>query len=289
MKRLHDGRATAGTPIAAACYVSRRPHWAADRPSCALSWRAGTAFVLGQRIEAALRRPARLVRTPTAACFGVIAIALLTALSAVIAVPVHDRRLSRTDAEQLVAATPGSAAWGLTVNDAVLEQLNLLLGTPDGRAFVSSSIERMHDYEPGLLTELKSHGLPPELLMVPLVESGYRNLAARRGRARVCGCSSARPPAITDWRSPRTGMSAWTLRRRRGQRCTCFRTCGANSRIGRWYLMAYNSGIITGRGRNECDAHARCVDALSRGLWERSRLSRADHGRDADPRPSATT
>jgi membrane-bound lytic murein transglycosylase D len=141
------------------------------------SWQA---YTLRRRIEAALRNPVRPMRAASAACISVTAIALLTALSAVIAMPVQDRRLSRADAEQLVAATPGSSVWGLIVNDGVLKQLNLLLGTPDGRAFLTSSIERMHNYEPGILPELKRYGLPPELLAVPLVESGYQNLPARR-------------------------------------------------------------------------------------------------------------
>jgi membrane-bound lytic murein transglycosylase D len=141
------------------------------------SWHA---FALKRRIEAALRNPVRPMRVSSAAGISVIAIALLTALSAVIAMPVQDRRLSRADAERLVVATPGSSLWGLIVNDDVLKQLNQLLGTPDGRAFLSASIKRMHDYEPGLRPELKRYGLPPELLAVPLVESGYQNLPARR-------------------------------------------------------------------------------------------------------------
>lgn len=80
-----------------------------------------------------------------------------------------------------MATTPGSSAWGLIVNDAVLEQLNLLLGTPDGRAFLRSSIARMRNYAPDIRAELKRYELPPELLAVPLVESGYQNLPAGRG------------------------------------------------------------------------------------------------------------
>jgi len=141
------------------------------------SW---NAFGLKRRIEVALRSPARPLQGPAAACFSITAVALLMALSAVIAFPVRDLRLSRDDLARLVAATPGSSAWGLTVNEGVLTQLNLLLGTPDGRAFLRSSIRRMHAYEPGLRADLGKAGLPPELLAVPLVESGYQNLPARR-------------------------------------------------------------------------------------------------------------
>jgi membrane-bound lytic murein transglycosylase D len=145
------------------------------------SWMANChAFALRRRIHVMLRAPARPMRGSAAACFGLTAVVLLMALSAVLAMPVQDRRLSRHDAARLLAATPDAAMWGLTVNDGVLEQLNLLLGTPDGRGFLRSSIERMHDYAPALLPELKRYALPPELLAVPLVESGYQNLPARR-------------------------------------------------------------------------------------------------------------
>ena len=153
-----------------------------SRQSQVRSFMAGRqACTLQRRMEALCRRPVRTLRAPGAVCVGLVAVTVLAALTAVIATPVQDRRLSRGDAEQLVAATPGSSTWGLTVNDAVLRQLNLLLGTPDGREFLNSSIARMHSYEPAVLTQLKSHGLPSQLRAVPFTESGYRNLPARRG------------------------------------------------------------------------------------------------------------
>jgi membrane-bound lytic murein transglycosylase D len=141
------------------------------------SWHA---YALRRRMEAAYRRPVRTLRGPGAAGVGLVAVAVLTVLTVAIATPVQDRRLSRSAAEQLVAETPGSSTWGLRVNDAVLRQLNLLLGTPDGREFLTSSITRMQRNEPAVLTQLKRYGLPSQLRVVPLVESGYQNLPARR-------------------------------------------------------------------------------------------------------------
>jgi membrane-bound lytic murein transglycosylase D len=142
---------------------------------------SGNSYALRRRMEAVYRRPDRTLGAPGAACVSLIALAVLAALSVTIAAPVRDRRLSRTDAEQLVAATPGSSTWGLTVNDAVLRQLNLLLGTPDGREFLNASIARMHRFEPAVLTQLKASGLPALLRVVPITESGYQNLPARKG------------------------------------------------------------------------------------------------------------
>ncbi|HEY4212648.1 MAG TPA: M56 and MltD domain-containing protein [Steroidobacteraceae bacterium] len=140
------------------------------------SFMAGNhSYTLARRIEAALQRPARSMRASAAATTGLLAVCLLAALSAVAATPVEDKRLSRAEAEQLAADTRGSPAFPLQINDAVVAQLNLLLGTPDGREFMRASMGRMRDYEPRIRAELQQHGLPADLLAVPLVESGYRN------------------------------------------------------------------------------------------------------------------
>lgn len=136
-------------------------------------------FALARRVEAVLHRPARPLRAPVAVSISLLAVVLLTALSAAIATPVHDRRLSRAEVVRLANAAQRSSAIPLEVNDAVVRQINLLLGTPDGRAFLHSSMERMHHYEPGILAALTRAGLPGELVVVPLVESGYRNWAPR--------------------------------------------------------------------------------------------------------------
>lgn len=138
-----------------------------------------SVFALARRVEAILHRPARPLRAPTAVSISLLAVAVLTALSVAFAMPVHDGRLSRADAVRLATAARRGSAIPLEVNDAVVRQLNLLLGTPDGRAFLRSGIARMHTYEPRILAALKGSGLPAELLVVPLVESGYRNWSPR--------------------------------------------------------------------------------------------------------------
>lgn len=195
------------------------------------SWHASA---LRRRVEAAFRRPVRSLSTPAAVGVSLTAILVLGTLSAVIAAPVQDRRLSRSDAEQLVAATPDSSAWGLRVNEAVLKQLNLLLGTPDGREFVRSSMERMRAYEPGVVSELKKYGLPMQLRVCRSWNRDTRT--SRRGgvSGRDCGCSSAPPPAATGSKFPPTGTSGWILQPRPGLRCGCFPSCSSASGAGHW-------------------------------------------------------
>ncbi len=76
----------------------------------------------------------------------------------------------------------GATAFPIVVNEAVLEQLNRYIGTPDGRDFVRASLERMKQYQPLLDKKLSAHEVPSELLAVGIVESGYRNLPARANR-----------------------------------------------------------------------------------------------------------
>jgi beta-lactamase regulating signal transducer with metallopeptidase domain len=232
------------------------------------SWQAGA---LRRRIEAAYRRPARPARASIAACVSVSAIVALTALSVVIAAPVRDRRLSRAAAERLVAATPGSSIWGLTANAAVLRQLNLLLGTPDGREFLNSSIARMHSYEPAVLMQLKRYGLPSELRVVPLAESGYQNLPARRGAgagmwmfigptARKYGLD------VSAQRDQRLDVAAET-------QAAMHMFSDLQRRFGSWplALMAYNSGVT----RVEAGMNA----THTRDAWS---LYHAGYGNDPD-------
>lgn len=145
--------------------------------SCMAS-RAGTGLAL--RIRALMRGPLPLMRAPAAAAIGFLSAALLVGLSVALAVPVADRRLSRAAVEEL-AGSEQSSADDLVVNDDVVRQLNLLLGTPDGREFLRGSIGRMSHYAPSVTAALEARGLPLQLLAVPLVESGYRNLPAHPG------------------------------------------------------------------------------------------------------------
>jgi soluble lytic murein transglycosylase-like protein len=66
----------------------------------------------------------------------------------------------------------------IVMNYRVLRQLNVLLGTPDGRAYLRASLARMEQFGPSISEQIKRYGLPPELIAVPMAESGYRNLPA---------------------------------------------------------------------------------------------------------------
>jgi beta-lactamase regulating signal transducer with metallopeptidase domain len=140
------------------------------------SMAGGNRSVLRRRIETVLVRPDAHLPARKAAVSATVAVAVLAAVSVAFATPVRDHRISMAEAQRLAAMAPSPSAFPLIVNERVLEQLNVLLGTPDGRAFLRAGLARMGPYRSSISAQLKRYGLPPELMAVPLAESGYRNL-----------------------------------------------------------------------------------------------------------------
>jgi len=174
--------------------VGRRPHSAHGYCCCLLSvgeeatrhrrallqanMVSRDAGVLARRIETLLARPKAHLRKPGVALTGAIALAVLGACSIAIATPVADRRIGPAEAQRMAVLAQQGSQFPITMNERVLEQLNLLLGTPDGRAYLDASLARKERYGAFISEQLERYGLPPELIAVPLVESGYRNLPA---------------------------------------------------------------------------------------------------------------
>jgi membrane-bound lytic murein transglycosylase D len=73
------------------------------------------------------------------------------------------------------------------VNEEVIAQLNRLLATPDGREYLRASLRRMREHHHMVATKLVENELPLDLLAVPLVESGYRNLEQSEDPRRGAG------------------------------------------------------------------------------------------------------
>lgn len=133
--------------------------------------------MLARRIAAALGgHRERLPRWKVAALNSVAILALL-ATGAGLSGSVHDRRVSFAEAQELAAAARAGTSFPIVINEQVLTELNRYLGTPDGRVFLREGLRRMGDHEGLIAARLAEHGLPSELMAVPLVESGYRNLA----------------------------------------------------------------------------------------------------------------
>ena len=84
---------------------------------------------------------------------------------------IKDRRISLEEAERMATAAQARGTLPIPVNASVVEQLNRLLGTPDGRAFVRESLERMEIYRELVSGKIAQYGL--------LVEEGIRATGSR--------------------------------------------------------------------------------------------------------------
>jgi len=164
---------------------------------CAGMLGAAGPGILKNRIEALLAGCSSAGRAPAAMAISgaVLVLILMFGTTVAFCATIQDRRITPEVAQQMLAAAtqrseflpvapqrvllaavhPGDD-FPLAVNGRVVEQLNRLLGTPDGRAFMRTSLQRMQEHEALIVGALAQYGLPAELMAVPLVESGYRNL-----------------------------------------------------------------------------------------------------------------
>ncbi|MBN1906947.1 MAG: transglycosylase SLT domain-containing protein [Deltaproteobacteria bacterium] len=89
---------------------------------------------------------------------------------------IQDRRITEAQAYEMVEKAKSGSGFPIVMNDLVLKQLNIYLGTPEGREFIKSALKRMEDYQGTIQDKLKQYEAPEEFLAIPLVESGYQNL-----------------------------------------------------------------------------------------------------------------
>lgn len=136
----------------------------------------GTA-PLKSRIEVLLMRHTRdTARSPAVAVLGCVVFAAMVGTTVAFPATIQDRRISPEQARAMLAVARRGSDFPFAANEHVIEQLNRLLSTPDGRAFVRRGLERMQQHERLIADAIARYGLPAELRAVPLVESGYRNL-----------------------------------------------------------------------------------------------------------------
>ncbi|MEO5666811.1 MAG: M56 and MltD domain-containing protein [Bdellovibrionota bacterium] len=100
---------------------------------------------------------------------------------------VQDSRISMEKAKSLAAELGERTEFPIVVNERVLEQLNRYVSTPDGRAFFNGARARMDEMRPLLNAAVQSYGAPVELLAIPFVESGYKNLEANANPGQAAG------------------------------------------------------------------------------------------------------
>jgi membrane-bound lytic murein transglycosylase D len=142
---------------------------------CASMLGTGAGSMLKRRMEVLLMRQAGKRLWPAASLGGAV-LAVMVGTAAAFSSTIQDRRISPQQAQEMLAVAQRGSEFPFVVNELVVAQLNRLLGTPDGRAFIRASLQRMQEHEALIASALARYGLPAELMAVPLVESGYGNL-----------------------------------------------------------------------------------------------------------------
>ncbi len=89
---------------------------------------------------------------------------------------VVDRRMSNAEVAKLAAVTNKISVFNIQANQDVVNQLNHFVGLPQNRAFLKRAIARMEQMRDTLVPVLEERGLPEDLLVLPLLESGYQSL-----------------------------------------------------------------------------------------------------------------
>jgi membrane-bound lytic murein transglycosylase D len=135
----------------------------------------GAGKLLKRRIEALLKRPTAYLGRSIVFSTGAAVLTLMATTAFAFTSTIHDRRISAKEADRMAAIARRDSTFPIAMNDSVVRQLNLLLSTPDGRAYLHASLDRMRGYEAFISDQLVRHGMPLELLAVPFAEAGYRN------------------------------------------------------------------------------------------------------------------
>ena len=117
---------------------------------------------------------------------GAAIIAILSATAYASQGFVQDRRITMAQAEEM-AKSAQSAEFPVVVNEKVLKWLNYYLGTPEGREKVQAALARMESFRTIIAPKFAQYHVPEELLAVPLIESGDRNLEAKHNPVGAAG------------------------------------------------------------------------------------------------------
>jgi membrane-bound lytic murein transglycosylase D len=93
---------------------------------------------------------------------------------------IQDRRVTRAEAEAWRAKAQPNSEIPLAVNELVLRELNYYVGTPEGRQQFKNGLTRLPMYKKMIDERLEEYRFPKELIVVPLLESGFDNNAASK-------------------------------------------------------------------------------------------------------------
>jgi len=136
------------------------------------------AHLLNRRIQNMFQK--KKINNPLAWALPFALIAgLLTATAFAAKGLVQDRRISLAQAQELARVAQKDSQIPIVINQEVLKYLNYFIGTPEGREKMRAGLLRMETYRPLITAKINEYQAPMELMALPLIESGYKNLESR--------------------------------------------------------------------------------------------------------------
>jgi len=132
--------------------------------------------LLKRRIEKMLTQSPAKVGWAIRAGLGLFIAAAMSATAFASKGLVQDRRITMEQARAMSARAQTKGGFPVVVNDLVVKYLNYYVGTPEGREFMRSALARMENHKGVVGSALRQYDVPSEIMAVPIVESGYKNL-----------------------------------------------------------------------------------------------------------------
>jgi hypothetical protein len=153
-------------------------------PACATGLASGdTGKMLTRRIEKMLKDKRKKVNSRAIWPVAGIAILLMAGTAFAFKGIARDHRISLADAQAMVRAGTDAGDFPVVVNDLVLAELNRYVGTPEGREYARAALRRMEGERAMIEAKAKEYDVPSDLMAIPIVESGYRNLPQAQNKA----------------------------------------------------------------------------------------------------------
>lgn len=172
---------------------------------------------------------------------------LMSSLALKVGNAIGSAGITLKEAQQLASET--KSTFPIVINERVVNQLNRYIQTQQGRDFIQDSLKRMKEHQKLIESKIKEYGLPSELIAIPVIESGFRNLPQAPSGSKGAGLWQFIP-----WTAMAYGLRVWNGIDDRldvpKETDAAMRLLKAEKiRFGRWPLsvLAYNAGdkIVT--------------------------------------------
>lgn len=95
--------------------------------------------------------------------------------------------LSEKQIETIITESDLNPGFQISATPEVVNEINNIRASKQARSFIQESLHRMKHYQPSIQVALDKQAMPKELLALPLVESGYKQLPQKENPAHAAG------------------------------------------------------------------------------------------------------